>query len=194
MIMVVVVIKYEKVKSQRSVHNAIPVTLLSLRCVFDWSVWWWTTSTFPRVGRVIYKTWVGHPQVRGCFGSSVVKSFHCCPFIKIIINEQFVHHQLYGSSATINEFVSTTTKGLIPNLVSPDDMVDAIMMLINAAYFKGTWRYQFKPSHTQPRQFFVSPGHSVDVAMMRIKTKLRLGKVTSPGEARPVSLYYRHYY
>ncbi|XP_069179926.1 leukocyte elastase inhibitor-like [Procambarus clarkii] len=81
---------------------------------------------------------------------------------------------LYGSSATINEFVSTTTKGLIPNLVSPDDMVDAIMMLINAAYFKGTWRYQFKPSHTQPRQFFVSPGHSVDVAMMRIKTKLRL--------------------
>nr|XP_045596765.1 leukocyte elastase inhibitor-like [Procambarus clarkii]XP_045596766.1 leukocyte elastase inhibitor-like [Procambarus clarkii] len=81
---------------------------------------------------------------------------------------------LHRASATINEFVSTTTKGHIPNLVSPEDMADAVMILINAAYFKGTWRYQFKPSHTQPRQFFVSPGHSVDVPMMKIKAKFRL--------------------
>ncbi|KAK8741742.1 hypothetical protein OTU49_002370 [Cherax quadricarinatus] len=80
----------------------------------------------------------------------------------------------YATSTDINEFVSSTTKGRIPELVSPDDMVDALMVLVNAAYFKGTWRYQFKPSSTTTQSFFVSSSHSVDVPMMKLKTNLRL--------------------
>nr|XP_045596858.1 serpin B6-like [Procambarus clarkii] len=84
---------------------------------------------------------------------------------------------LQESAATINAFVSNTTNGKIPTLLSPDDLVYAVMLLINAAYFKGTWKYQFDSSSTASKQFFVSPGNPVDVLMMKTKTKLRLGKL-----------------
>ncbi|XP_042235792.1 ovalbumin-related protein X-like [Homarus americanus] len=82
---------------------------------------------------------------------------------------------LTGSAAQINDFVSNTTKSLIPTIVSPIDMLDALMVLVNAAYFKGTWQYQFKPSNTRQSKFFITPGNSVDVPMMSLRTELRHG-------------------
>ncbi|KAK7015567.1 hypothetical protein SK128_004148 [Halocaridina rubra] len=79
------------------------------------------------------------------------------------------------AAATINEFVSNTTKGRIPNLVGADDVANAQMVLANAAFFKGTWLYQFKKSATQPGLFYATPTDYYFVDMMRQKGNFRHG-------------------
>ncbi|XP_068212341.1 serine protease inhibitor 88Ea-like [Palaemon carinicauda] len=79
------------------------------------------------------------------------------------------------AAATINDFVSQTTKGRIPTLVGADDVVNAQMVLANAAFFKGTWLYQFKNSATQPGLFYSSPQDYSFVDMMRQKGNFNHG-------------------
>lgn len=43
---------------------------------------------------------------------------------------------------------------------------DLAMLLINAIYFDGKWRYQFDADNTQNRPFYITPGESVQVPMM----------------------------
>lgn len=56
-----------------------------------------------------------------------------------------------GATDTINDFVSTKTNGLIPDLLSPSD-VDGLtrMILVNAIYFKADWLTQFERKDTEP--------------------------------------------
>lgn len=60
--------------------------------------------------------------------------------------------------------------------MSADDLVDALMVLVNAAYFKGTWQYFFDAAATTPREFYVTPGDSVMTPMMKQAASLRYGK------------------
>jgi serine protease inhibitor len=54
--------------------------------------------------------------------------------------------------ATINGWVSTATEGRIPTIL--DRIEDGqVMFLINAIYFKGSWREKFDPAQTQDAQF-----------------------------------------
>jgi hypothetical protein len=46
------------------------------------------------------------------------------------------------------------------------------MLLVNAIYFKGLWRYPFNESYTQPGEFQVTPGHSVTVPFMTMERDL----------------------
>jgi len=75
----------------------------------------------------------------------------------------------------INEFVSNTTKGRIPSLVNPGMVSRAKMVLANAAYFKGTWLYQFKKSRTQKGLFYATAEDYTFVDMMRQKGNFRHG-------------------
>jgi len=43
---------------------------------------------------------------------------------------------------------------------------DLAMLLINAIYFNGKWRYQFEQDNTHDRPFYVTPESSVNVPMM----------------------------
>jgi serine protease inhibitor len=53
---------------------------------------------------------------------------------------------------TINAWVSTATAGKIPKIL--DRIEDGqVMFLINAIYFKGSWREKFDPAQTQDAQF-----------------------------------------
>jgi serpin B len=53
---------------------------------------------------------------------------------------------------TINDWVSTATAGKIPKIL--DRIEDGqVMFLINAIYFKGSWREKFDPAQTQDAQF-----------------------------------------
>ncbi|XP_064083415.1 serine protease inhibitor 88Ea-like [Macrobrachium nipponense] len=79
------------------------------------------------------------------------------------------------AAGTINDFVSQTTKGRIPTLVGADDVINAQMVLANAAFFKGTWLYQFKKSATQPGLFYSTPQDYSFVDMMRQKGNFRHG-------------------
>ena len=77
----------------------------------------------------------------------------------------------------INEFVSNTTKGRIPFLVESQDLLNTKMVLANAAFFKGTWLYQFKKSNTRPGLFYSSPQEYTFVEMMTQKGNFRHGKL-----------------
>jgi serpin B len=57
-----------------------------------------------------------------------------------------------SAPATINDWVSTATAGKIPEII---DRIgnDDVMFLINAIYFKGSWRERFDPADTRDAQF-----------------------------------------
>jgi len=67
----------------------------------------------------------------------------------------------------INNWISKKTHGKIENML---DYIpaDAVMYLINAIYFKGTWTYQFDKEHTRSEPFYRAPQNPVDVEMMKI--------------------------
>ena len=71
----------------------------------------------------------------------------------------------------INKWVSDKTNKLIPSII--DQIQDnSVMFLINAIYFKGTWRKQFDPKKTYDSDFFVTNNKQVPVKMMSYGTGL----------------------
>lgn len=85
------------------------------------------------------------------------------------------HKNPEKAAKTINDFVSLTTKGRIPQIVNPGDISDSRMALVNAAFFKGTWLYQFKPSATKKELFYSTPEDLHFVDMMYQKGNFRSG-------------------
>jgi serpin B len=71
-----------------------------------------------------------------------------------------------ASVDTINRWVNEGTNGKIPTIVEeiPEYMV---MYLINAIYFKGSWRDRFDPAGTRDEPFRSRGGASTPVKMMR---------------------------
>jgi len=72
---------------------------------------------------------------------------------------------------TINQWVSDNTHELI------EDIIDAIppaavMYLINAIYFKGTWTYEFDPEKTNLEIFFPETGATFESSAMHQETNL----------------------
>jgi serpin B len=58
---------------------------------------------------------------------------------------------------TINDWVSTSTAGKIPTILDAIQD-DQVMFLINAIYFKGSWRTRFDPSRTVTAPFHAAGG------------------------------------
>lgn len=71
----------------------------------------------------------------------------------------------------INGWVNSQTKGKIPTIIDniPSDMV---MYLINAVYFKGSWKYTFDKSKTATGSFKLNNGQTVPKMFMSGKIKL----------------------
>ncbi|XP_068212562.1 uncharacterized protein [Palaemon carinicauda] len=93
------------------------------------------------------------------------------------------------TSKLINDFVAETTNGRISNIVNPGDLLDALMVLVNAAFFKGTWKYQFKSNNTQKKDFYITPRETAPLAMMAQKGNFNYGVSTELG-ARILELPY----
>lgn len=68
------------------------------------------------------------------------------------------------SAQTINNWVKAATNGRIKDLVSDDSVTNSVILLINALYFEGTWRYGFNKTKTAP--FFTAPGQKVEKAFV----------------------------
>jgi serpin B len=62
------------------------------------------------------------------------------------------------AATVINQWVSDKTQEKIKKLVTPDLISDAILILINAVYFKGTWAKQFDKDRTEERDFILLDG------------------------------------
>ncbi|OPZ74154.1 MAG: Protease inhibitor precursor [Firmicutes bacterium ADurb.Bin456] len=71
-----------------------------------------------------------------------------------------------GAADTINNWVKENTKGLIKDIVDPPVDPMAIMFLINAVYFQGTWTEQFDPQATFEDTFHLASGGQAKVPMM----------------------------
>ncbi|KAL7043123.1 hypothetical protein ACKWTF_001400 [Chironomus riparius] len=62
----------------------------------------------------------------------------------------------HNSAKIINDWVKDVTRENIKDLVSEDSIQKSILVLINALYFEGTWRFPF--NKTISRDFFTAPG------------------------------------
>ncbi len=67
--------------------------------------------------------------------------------------------------AAINAWVNTATSGKIPTVLQSIDPTDA-MFLLNAIYFKGSWRAQFDPKLTSSGSFTTTAGAQESMQLM----------------------------
>ncbi|TMS35915.1 hypothetical protein L596_003204 [Steinernema carpocapsae] len=77
----------------------------------------------------------------------------------------------------LNAWVEQTTHGHIKDLID-SSIINSLtkMILVNAAYFKGTWRVKFDQNRTNEETFYVSEGVAKRVSMMAHKTKYGFAK------------------
>lgn len=74
-----------------------------------------------------------------------------------------------GSRSTINGWVEQKTNNKIKDILGPGTITALTrLILTNAIYFKGTWVYQFDPSQTGDRNFYITPENLVQVPMMHL--------------------------
>ncbi len=84
----------------------------------------------------------------------------------------------------INGWVSGRTKGRIGNLIPAGELDrDSKLVLVNAIYFKGTWKTKFDPKLTRDSDFHVDGDHSVKCPMMTCSGKFRYGYHQGPSIA-----------
>lgn len=74
----------------------------------------------------------------------------------------------FGAPATItaiNDWASRATNGRVPRVI--DELgADDVMVLLNALYFKGSWRNRFETRLTRPREFRQGDGRAVSIPFM----------------------------
>lgn len=68
------------------------------------------------------------------------------------------------STQEINDWVRNITNGHIRDLVSEGSVANSVILLLNAVYFEGTWRFGF--NKTVNGNFFTGPGKSVAKTFM----------------------------
>lgn len=91
-----------------------------------------------------------------------------------------------GAVDMVNGWIEDKTHDKIQDMLdnlSPD----LAMLLINAIYFNGKWRYEFDIKDTQNKPFYLTLGNSVQVPMMYQEEKFA---VTTTGDATLVELPY----
>jgi serine protease inhibitor len=76
-----------------------------------------------------------------------------------------------ASLAAINGWVNTQTKGKIPTILDAIEP-ENVMFLINAIYFKGSWRTRFDPAQTSDAAFHAASGDQTARLMHRHDTML----------------------
>lgn len=81
--------------------------------------------------------------------------------------------------AEINNWVRQKTRGNIQEIVSEQNLSpDMSMLMLNAIYFKGTWRYMFNGTTTEKRAtFHTSENNRMPVHMMKQTNRLRFGEI-----------------
>ena len=72
--------------------------------------------------------------------------------------------------AVINSWVEEETRGLIEEIIEEIEE-DAVLFLINALYFKGSWTHPFDPERTREGDFYAGP-ETVGVPMMNMEESL----------------------
>jgi serine protease inhibitor len=77
-----------------------------------------------------------------------------------------------GALPTINGWVDRSTNGKIPAILD-EIRPDHVMFLINAIYFKGSWRDRFDPAETRDDQFHAADGTLQPMKLMHRQGTMR---------------------
>ena len=72
-----------------------------------------------------------------------------------------------AAADTINDWVSQSTRGLIPRIVDAGAVQDQQLVLANTVYLKADWAEQFLPEWTVDRDFTTADNQSVTASLMR---------------------------
>jgi len=97
------------------------------------------------------------PFVKSSFLHSVGTSYDSEMFTRDFSNPRTV--------SEVNDWVNKQTAGKIKQIMN-DMSPELVMLLINAIYFKGTWKTEFDKAKTQQQDFFLGDGSSVKADMM----------------------------
>lgn len=73
----------------------------------------------------------------------------------------------------INRWVENKTNGKIDEIVEQIDP-SLVMLLINAIYFNGSWKYKFEESNTVNNDFYLGSGSKVNVPFMNQEVTAKL--------------------
>jgi serpin B len=89
--------------------------------------------------------------------------------------------QTEPAAREINAWVSGKTKGKIGAII-PAGLLgrDSKLVLVNAIYFKGTWKTKFDPKLTRDSDFHLDAEHSVKCPMMACSGRFRYGYHRGP--------------
>ncbi|XP_054841338.1 serpin B3-like [Eublepharis macularius] len=81
----------------------------------------------------------------------------------------------------INSWVESQTNGKIKNLFPPRSINAAtVLVLVNAIYFKGMWKRQFKKSDTKEEPFWINQNQSKNVQMMKQTDVFSWAQIQNP--------------
>ena len=72
-----------------------------------------------------------------------------------------------AAADTVNRWVSQSTRGLIPTIVTESVVQDQELVLVNTVYLKADWTEPFLPELTSDGQFTTDDSRSVTVPFMR---------------------------
>jgi serpin B len=76
------------------------------------------------------------------------------------------------SRQTINKFIEQQTNNRIKELIKPGVLDgDTTLVLTNAIYFLGDWKYQFDKKNTREMDFFITPNSPIQVEMMHLTSE-----------------------
>jgi serpin B len=105
------------------------------------------------------------------------------------VREAAFETDLEGERQRINEWVADQTDGKIEELL-PTGAIDTrtLLVLVNAIYFSGEWRYQFDPEETTEAPFTALDGTESSVPTMQLDFSTPFASVEG---ARALELPYR---
>ena len=76
------------------------------------------------------------------------------------------------SQKMINDWVKKSTNNKIKEIIDSPLDPDLVTILINAIYFKGSWKDEFEKKYTEKRTFHLENGSTKEVPLMKLNKKL----------------------
>ena len=100
-----------------------------------------------------------------------------------------------AAAQTINKWVESKTNNLIKDLLKPDNVQDARLVLVNAIYFYGEWLLAFDEKQSYDMPFTTGKGEAVQTKFMVMRdwvqtTPEKMFKYTEDNEVQVLELPY----